>query len=106
MEETETADSHVIHSLHAPSVQGGLYGLPYNPILYPPYGYPGYPDIRTPSYDAAHDGDIHVSKTDKPEVLAGQVIGFGTEELMCLAFFEITSCHIHHTICYAAMMSL
>ena len=60
MEETETADSHVIHSLHPPS--GGLYGLPYNPILYPPYGYPGYPDIRTPSYDAAHDGDIHVSK--------------------------------------------
>ena len=61
MEETETADSHVIHSLHPPS--GPLYGLPYNPILYPPYGYPGYPDIRTPSYDAAHDGEIHVSKT-------------------------------------------
>ena len=61
MEETETADSHVIHSLHPSSVSGGLYGLPYNPILYPPYGYPGYPDIRTP-YDATLDGDIHVSK--------------------------------------------
>ena len=67
MEESETADSHVIHSLHPP-VSAGLYGLPYNPIIYPPYGYPGYPDttgpaFRTP-YDVTHDGDINVSELD------------------------------------------
>ena len=73
MEESETADSHVIHSLHPP-VSAGLYGLPYNPIIYPPYGYPGHPDttgvvFRTP-YDVTHDGDINVSELDLTSLIA------------------------------------
>ena len=62
MEESETADSHVIHSLHPP-VSAGLYGLPYNPILYPPYGYPGYPDTTGPLLRSPYnDRDINVSE--------------------------------------------
>ena len=72
MQEAASADSRVIHSLPAPS-SPGVYSLPYNPIVYPPYGYPGYPDttglvFRTP-YDVREvqdalrtlDGDVSVS---------------------------------------------
>ena len=44
---TEMVESEsVIHSLpHSPPLQGGVngYPIPYSPLVYPPYGYPGYP---------------------------------------------------------------
>ena len=44
---TEMVESEsVIHSLpHSPPQQTGLngYPIPYSPLVYPPYGYPGYP---------------------------------------------------------------
>ena len=56
---TEMVESEsVIHSLpHSPPLQGGVngYPIPYSPLVYPPYGYPGYPPEMQSSVREIHD---------------------------------------------------
>ena len=96
LQATEMAES-VIHSLpHSPSLQTGLngYPIPYSPLVYPPYGYPGYPH-EMHSVREIHDA----IRTQDADLLVSYFVQFSASVWQMM--IKINSClHSSHYYSY------